>query len=155
VFHAINQFRVDTPGCVKKFIIPDIVLFVNGIPLVAVEAKVGDANTANPMDEAYEQLLRYRNGRESTREVGLREGEVKLFHTNHLLISTCGEMADFGTISSAEEYYYAWRDVWPEESREYSTPLGVEREQEKLISRDAGSWDVVADIADLYGVYGY
>lgn len=33
-FHAINQFRVDTPGCVKAFIIPDIVLFVNGIPLV-------------------------------------------------------------------------------------------------------------------------
>jgi type I site-specific restriction-modification system R (restriction) subunit len=33
-FHAINQFRVETPGCVKKFIIPDIVLFVNGIPLV-------------------------------------------------------------------------------------------------------------------------
>ena len=33
-FHAINQFRVDTPGCVKQFIIiPDIVLFVNGIPL--------------------------------------------------------------------------------------------------------------------------
>ena len=24
-FHAINQFRVDTPGCVKNFIIPDIV----------------------------------------------------------------------------------------------------------------------------------
>jgi type I restriction enzyme, R subunit len=23
-FHAINQFRIDTPGCVKEFIIPDI-----------------------------------------------------------------------------------------------------------------------------------
>src|SRR5690606_34681721 len=32
-FLAINQFRLDTPGCVKQFIIPDIVLFVNGIPL--------------------------------------------------------------------------------------------------------------------------
>ncbi|MFP3353910.1 type I restriction endonuclease, partial [Pseudoalteromonas sp. SIMBA_153] len=30
-FHAINQFRIDTPGRVKAFIIPDIVLFVNGI----------------------------------------------------------------------------------------------------------------------------
>ena len=46
VFHAINQFRIDTPGCVKQCIIPDIVLFVNGIPLVVVEAKIGDANTA-------------------------------------------------------------------------------------------------------------
>ncbi len=39
-FHAINQFRIDTPGCVKSFIIPDIGLFVNGIPLVVVENKV-------------------------------------------------------------------------------------------------------------------
>lgn len=38
-FHAINQFRIDTPGCVKQFIIPDIVLFVNGIPLIVVECK--------------------------------------------------------------------------------------------------------------------
>lgn len=38
-FHAINQFRIDTPGCVKKFIIPDIVLFVNGLPLIVVECK--------------------------------------------------------------------------------------------------------------------
>ena len=36
-FLAINQFRIDTPGCVKQFIIPDIVLFVNGIPLGVVE----------------------------------------------------------------------------------------------------------------------
>jgi type I restriction enzyme, R subunit len=33
-FLAINQFRVDTPGATKGFIIPDIVLFVNGLPLV-------------------------------------------------------------------------------------------------------------------------
>ena len=39
-FHAINQFRVNTPGCVKEFIIPDIVLLVNGIPLGIVECKV-------------------------------------------------------------------------------------------------------------------
>jgi hypothetical protein len=48
VFHAINQFRIDTPGCLKASIIPDIVLFVNGIPLVVVEAKIDDPNTANP-----------------------------------------------------------------------------------------------------------
>ncbi len=33
-FLAINQFRIDTPGSGKGFIIPDIVLFVNGLPLV-------------------------------------------------------------------------------------------------------------------------
>ncbi|MFZ5557676.1 MAG: type I restriction endonuclease subunit R [Pseudomonadota bacterium] len=132
-FHAINQFRVDTPGCVKSCIIPDIVLFVNGIPLVVVEAKIGDPNTANPLHAAYEQLLRYRNGRPETLEAGLREGEPRLFHTNLFLVRTCGEKAEFGTITSGHEHFYAWKDIWPESNREYTPPLGVEREQEKLV----------------------
>ena len=132
-FHAINQFRVDTPGCVKSCIIPDIVLFVNGIPLVVVEAKIGDPNTANPLHAAYEQLLRYRNGRPETTKAGLREGEPRLFYTNVLLVRTCGEKAEFGSITSGHEHFYAWKDIWPESNRAYTPPLGVEREQERLI----------------------
>ena len=132
-FHAINQFRVNTPGCVKSFIIPDIVLFVNGMPLVVIEAKIGDPNTANPMHAAYEQLLRYRNGRVETIKAGLREGEPRLFHTNLLLVRTCGEKAEFGTITSGHEHFFAWKDVRPESNQGYALPLGVEREQEKLI----------------------
>ena len=52
-FHAINQFRIATPGCVREFIVPDIVLFVNGIPLAVVECKKGSATCANPMQEAF------------------------------------------------------------------------------------------------------
>ena len=132
-FHAINQFRIDTPGCVKSCIIPDIVLFVNGIPLVVIEAKIGDANSANPMHAAFEQLLRYRNGRADTLAAGLREGEPRLFHSNLLLIRTCGEKAEFGSITSGHEHFYAWKDIWPESLRDYQPPLGVEREQERLI----------------------
>jgi type I restriction enzyme R subunit len=132
-FHAINQFRINTPGCVKSCIIPDIVLFVNGMPLVVVEAKIGDPNTANPLHAAFEQLLRYRNGRAETAKAGLREGEPRLFYTNLLLVRTCGEKTEFGTITSGHEHFYAWKDIWPEERRVYTPPLGVEREQEKLI----------------------
>ena len=132
-FHAINQFRIDTPGCVKTCIIPDIVLCVNGIPLVVVEAKIGDPNTANPLHAAFEQLLRYRNGRADTAKAGLREGEPRLFYTNLLLVRTCGEKAEFGTITSGHEHFYAWKDIWPEARRTYPPPLGIEREQEKLI----------------------
>ncbi|MEK6802498.1 MAG: HsdR family type I site-specific deoxyribonuclease [Nitrospirota bacterium] len=133
VFHAINQFRIDTPGCVKHCIIPDIVLFVNGIPLVVVEAKIGDPNTANPMHAAFEQLLRYRNGRPETAAAGLREGEPRLFYSTLLLIRTCGEKAEFGTITSGHEHFSAWKDIWPEPRRSYRPPLGVEREQERMI----------------------
>lgn len=132
-FHAISQFRIDTPGCVKSSIIPDIVLFVNGIPLVVIEAKVADANTANPMHAAFEQLLRYRDGHKETHAAGLREGEPKLFWSNLLLIRTCGETAEFGTITSGHEHFYAWKDIWPPENRTCTPPLGVERQQEQLI----------------------
>jgi type I restriction enzyme R subunit len=132
-FHVINQFRIDTPGCVKTCIIPDLVLFVNGIPLVVVEAKIGDATTANPLHAAFEQLLRYRNGRPDTAANNLREGEPRLFHPNLLLVRTCGERAEFGTITSGHEHFHAWRDIWPEANRTYTPPLGVEREQERLI----------------------
>ena len=132
-FHAINQFRIDTPGCVKSFIIPDIVLFVNGIPLVIVEAKIGDPNTANPLHEAFVQLLRYRNARKDTSAAGLREGDPRLFYSNILLIRTCGEKAEFGTITSGHEHFHAWKDIWPESRRGFTPPLGTVREQEILI----------------------
>jgi type I restriction enzyme R subunit len=112
-FHAINQFRIDTPGCVKSFIIPDIVLFVNGIPLCVVECKKGSETCANPMQEAFVQLQRYMRRRKETELAGLREGEPRLFHSNLLLIRSCGLEADYGTITSGDEHFYAWKTLYP------------------------------------------
>jgi len=112
-FHAINQFRIDTPGCVKNFIIPDIVLFVNGIPLIVVECKKGGPTCANPMPEAFEQLQRYMNARNATKTQSLKEGEPKLFHSSLILIRTCGLQADYGTITSGVEHFFPWKTQWP------------------------------------------
>ena len=129
-FHAINQFRIDTPGCVKQFIIPDIVLFVNGIPLAVVECKKGGPTCANPMIEAFEQLQRYMNRRTATRHYGLKEGEPRLFHTALLLIRTCGLEADFGTITSGREHFFPWKTQWPgDESK-----AAAMNQQQQLIS---------------------
>lgn len=128
-FHAINQFRIDTPGCVRQFIIPDIVLFVNGIPLAVVECKLGSPTCANPMHEAFVQLQRYRNAREATQEAGLKEGEPRLFHSNLLLIRSSGAEADYGTITSGEEHFYAWKTLWPESDES----LGKMNPQQRLI----------------------
>ena len=132
-FTAVNQFRIDTPGAVRTCIIPDIVLFVNGMPLAVVECKIGGPTCANPMHEAFVQLLRYRNGRPETAAVGLREGEPRLFHFNLLLIRTCGEKADFGTITADEGHYFGWKEIWPEALKDFRPPLGVERAQERLV----------------------
>lgn len=114
-FHAINQFRIDTPGCVKAFIIPDIVLFVNGIPLAVVECKKGSETCANPMQEAFVQLQRYMRRRKATEAAGLKEGEPRLFYSNLLLIRSSGTQADYGTITSGDEHYYAWKTLYPED----------------------------------------
>lgn len=113
-FHAINQFRIDTPGCVRQFIIPDIVLFVNGIPLAVVECKKGSETCANPMQEAFVQLQRYMRKRMDTELAGLKEGEPRLFHSNLLLIRSSGTAADYGCITSGEEHFYAWKTLHPQ-----------------------------------------
>jgi len=129
-FHVINQFRLDTPGYVKKFIIPDIVLFVNGLPLIVVECKKGGATCANPMPEAFEQLQRYMNQRKATKQQGLKEGEPRLFHTVMMLIRSCGLAADYGTITSGVEHFFPWKTQWPNDD---SSVEGL-NQQQKLIS---------------------
>lgn len=113
-FLAINQFRIDTPGGVKDFLIADIVLFVNGLPFGVVECKKAGPNCANPMAEAFVQLQRYMNRREDPTGERYREGEPRLFHTNLMLIRTCGIEADYGTITSGQEHFYPWKTQWPE-----------------------------------------
>ena len=129
-FHAVNQFRIDTPGCVKQFIIPDIVLFVNGIPLAVVECKKGGPTCANPMYEAFEQLQRYMNQRTATHQQGLKEGEPRLFHSALFLIRTCGVKADFGTITSGMEHFFPWKTQWPNNEDK----AGGMNQQQQLIS---------------------
>lgn len=114
-FHAINQFRIDTPGCARAFIIPDIVLLVNGIPLCVVECKKGSETCANPMAEAFVQLQRYMNKRADTAAAGLKEGEPRLFHSNLLLVRTSGTEADYGSITSGEEHFYGWKTLCPQD----------------------------------------
>ncbi|MCY0093244.1 type I restriction endonuclease subunit R [Hoeflea ulvae] len=129
-FHAINQFRIDTPGCVKAFMVPDLVLFVNGIPLIVVECKKGGPTCANPMPEAFEQLQRYMNARNATKQQGLKEGEPRLYHTAMMLIRSCGLEADYGTITSGEEHFFPWKTQWPQDD---VTAKGM-TQQEQLIN---------------------
>jgi len=77
-FLVINQFRVDPPWMVgnKGFSIPDIVLFVNGIPLVVIECK--SPYLDKPLTAAIGDLLKYSNQRNSSQS----EGAEKLFHYN-------------------------------------------------------------------------
>ena len=79
---------------------------MNGLPLVVIECKDANEFTANPMYEAFQQLMRYSGQREETKQAGLHKGEPKLFFTNQLLIRTSGDRADFGTITATDEEFF-------------------------------------------------
>jgi len=127
-FIAINQFRVDTPGASRNAIIPDIVLFINGLPIVVIECK--DKDMAEPLSEAFIQINRYSNRRDD--EYGAVEGEEKLFHTNLFSIITHGTEARFGTITGEFDHFLNWKDIFPEEYRSIQITPNEER-QEVLI----------------------
>jgi type I restriction enzyme R subunit len=110
-FIAINQFRIVTPGGPREGIIPDIVLFVNGLPFTVIECK--DVDMADPISSAVEQLMRYANTRGD--DFGFKEGEERLFHYNLFSIATHGEEARIGSITGDFEYYLNWKDIFPKE----------------------------------------
>jgi type I restriction enzyme R subunit len=118
-FLIINQFRVDVPGG-RNYIVPDIVLFVNGIPLVVIECKSPSAT--EPMAEGINQLRRYSNQREEVEE---DEGAERLFYYNQFLISTFFYQARVGTIGASSEYYLEWKDTSPTPMVEVANQLGV------------------------------
>ena len=132
-FIAINQYRVDTVGTAKKCIIPDIVLFINGIPVVVIECKVASSYATNPMEEGITQLLRYQNRRLNTAGNLEKEGEEQLFYYNQFMISTYGDEARVGTISSGYDHFLPWKSIYPKKYQEYELPLGKERSQEILV----------------------
>jgi len=123
-FLAMNQFRVDTPGTLRNYIVPDIVLFINGIPIAVIECKYPNQIDVEAMEEAITQLKRYSNTREDVHE---REGNERLFHYNQFMIGTTFDEARMSTITGEYDHYLEWKDTYP-------TPLRKEwSSQERLI----------------------
>lgn len=91
-FLVTRQYKVKGA---KKHILPDVVCFVNGIPLVVIECKspsLGDGWKA----EAVDQLDRYQEGSEKYKDLGA----PLLFQSVQLNIATCGQDAVYGTVAT-------------------------------------------------------
>jgi type I restriction enzyme R subunit len=92
-FHVINQYTVVENNNNKR---PDIILFVNGIPLVVIELK-------NPADEnatihsAFKQIQTY------------KQAIPRLFTYNGLIVISDGLEAKAGTISAGFTRFMAWK----------------------------------------------
>jgi len=103
-FLCTNQFKVSG---VNQNIIPDILCFVNGLPLAVIECK--SPFITNPIEAGINQLLRYANRRTPEND----EGAEKLFHYNLMMVSTHRDKARVGTITSRMEHYLEWKDPYP------------------------------------------
>ena len=92
---VVNQFTVSENKHIRR---PDIVLFINGLPLVILELK-------NPADEtadiwtAFHQLQTYKSELPT------------LFGLNELLVISDGVQARMGTLTSGREWFKPWRTI--------------------------------------------
>lgn len=133
-FLCTNQFKVEG---VNQNIIPDIVCFVNGLPLAVIECK--SPYLSSPMAEGIDQLRRYANLRYPETD----EGAQKLFWYNQLMVSTCRDQAKVGTISSTAQHYGDWKDAYPYTDADIA---GMDRDE----VRDMSSPVCYAGELDLY-----
>ena len=92
---AVNQFTITEDGNTRR---PDVLLFVNGLPLGVIELK-------NPADEdatiwtAWQQLQTYKAELPS------------LFSMNEALVVSDGTEARIGTLTAGREWFKPWRTV--------------------------------------------
>lgn len=94
-FLAVNQFWVKGPAETDR---PDIVIFINGIPLGVIECKSPVAKQGG-LDKALSQLIRYQ------KEI------PQLFHTNQILIGLNLFGAEYGAVGAETEHYHEWKDT--------------------------------------------
>ena len=113
-----RQYRVLGP---KKQVVPDVVAFVNGLPLAVVECKsptIGDAWKA----EAVKQLRRYQEADTRWKD----QGAPRLFEAAQILIGACGERAVYGTVGTPERFFLEWKEPYPLSVKQLGRKLGRE-----------------------------
>ena len=110
---AVQQFTIKGPRHTRR---PDIILFVNGLPLVLIELK-------NPADlnadiwKAYDQIQTY------------KDQIADVFAYNELLVVSDGTEARMGSLSANAERFMQWRTI----DGVALDPLGKFQELETLV----------------------
>ena len=94
-FLVINQFTVIEGNTNKR---PDVILFVNGLPLVVIELKNAADENAD-VNAAFNQLQTYKHTIPS------------LFQYNALLIASDGWDALYGSLTSPKQFFVPWKSI--------------------------------------------
>lgn len=110
---AINQFSIQGPRHTRR---PDIILFVNGLPLVLLELK-NPADVKADLSKAFDQIQTY------------KEQIPDLFQYNEILVISDGSEARMGSLSADAERFMNWRTI---DGKDLD-PLGQFNELETLV----------------------
>lgn len=95
IFKVVNQFDITE----IEHRIPDVIIFVNGLPVVVLELKSATKQDTT-IEDAYKQLtIRYRRDIPS------------LFKYTAFIVVSDGVNSKFGTLYTPYEFFYAWRKV--------------------------------------------
>ncbi|WP_419173383.1 type I restriction endonuclease subunit R [Halobacteriovorax sp.] len=102
-FTVTNQYYVKSQHSRK----PDVVIFINGIPVVVIEAKSPFAYK-DKTGEAFDQIKQY-------------ERDIpRLFFSNCFNIVTNEKNTLYGATGSSSKYYGYWRNPWPKTDEDLS-----------------------------------
>lgn len=102
VFQVANQLKFKES---RNLRIPDVILFVNGIPLVIFELKSIEYNEDTFIERAYEQLGR------NVEADGYRFDIPTLFNYNAFLVISDGANNKVGTLTSDITRYNEWKSI--------------------------------------------
>ena len=104
-YHVTEEFAVTRAGSNDTYR-PDIVLFVNGIPLVVIECKRPDVKGAE--EQAISQHLR------NQKEDGIRS----LYVYSELLMAIGNSFGSYATTGSPAQFWNKWHEMFPDKEAE-------------------------------------
>lgn len=97
VFHVAEEFEVNRTSSDKKYR-PDIVLFVNGIPLCIIECKRPDIK--EPLEEAKSQHLRNQQ----------EDGIPHLYKYSQILLVLTSNKVQYATTGTPRKFWATWKE---------------------------------------------
>ncbi len=114
VFEFARQIPIKGP---RQDIIPDVIVYVNGLPLAVIECK--SPALSDPMGEAVRQFRRYESRDEFA---GL--GAPRLFETAQVSIALARDVAKYGTTLTPARQWAEWKDPYPLTLDQLTAQLG-------------------------------
>lgn len=113
-FNVVRQFRV----LHYKENKPDVVLFINGLPIVVIECK--SPTEKKPMEKGMIQIFRYQESEDMFRNTGC----PKLFNTVQIVVSTYKYHLKCATNFTKERHWSEWKEPYPLKLDDLQKKLG-------------------------------